>query len=254
MKKTILLISILIINLFVLSACGGAPAAPAPVDQGPTVDPNLVFTSGAQTVVAQITLDAANRPVPSIAVPPTQTMDPNLMPTMDPAAAPTDGSLPALPALPGAETPGAPAGAFVTLPAAGVVPTLGTVNTLAPAAPAAPAGTYIAPVPDKLQWVSNTPPDKSTIKAGSKFRITWKLSNVGTTTWDNTYSFKHYAGVQLATQNTYPVSKDIAPNKSIDFTVDCVAPTTAGDVYSLWVLQRKDGVNVGKFDITLTIQ
>ncbi len=253
MKRTFLLISLFTITSFILTACGGSPAAPAPVDQGPTVDPNLVFTSGAQTVVAQITLDAANRPVPTIAIPPTQTMDPNLMPTVDPAVS-TDGSLPALPALPGAATPGAPAGAVVTQPAVGAVPTLGTVNTLAPAAPAAPAATYIAPVPDRLQWVSNTPPDKSTIKAGSKFKITWKLSNIGTTTWDNTYSFKHYAGVQLATQSSYPVSKDIAPNKSIDFTVDCVAPTTPGDVYSLWVLQRKDGVNVGKFDITLTIQ
>lgn len=253
MKKTFHLISVCVISVFLLSACGGAPAAPAPVDQGPTVDPNLVFTSGAQTVVAQITLDAANRPVPTIAIPPTQTMDPNLAPTMDPAGVPADGQLPVLPGLPENTTPGAPAGSVVTQPAA-AVPTFGTVNTLAPAAPAAPAGTVVAQVPDRLKWESNTPPDKSTLKAGTKFKITWKLSNVGTTTWNDTYSFKFYAGTQLATQSAYAVTKDVAPNKSYDFTVNAVAPTTPGDYYSLWVLQRQDGVNVGKFDITLTVQ
>jgi hypothetical protein len=205
------LTSIFFCLTFLLSACGGSPAAPAPVDQGPTVDPNLVFTSGAQTVVAQITLDAANRPVPTAALPPTQTMDP-----------------------------------------AGALPTLGTVNTLAPAAP---VGTPVTVSPDRLKWVKNTPPDESKVPAGKKFKITWTVQNAGTTTWDNTYVFRFYAGQQFATQDAYTVTKDVAPGKNYDLTVDAVAPTTPGTYDSIWVLQRPDGKNMLEaFYITLTVQ
>ena len=218
----------------------------APVDAGPTVDPNLVFTSGAQTVVAQITLDAANRPVPTAALPSTPTLDPAL-PTFRLSAT----SIPVcFPRCNRRNNAGAAVGAVITQPVAGL-PTLASVATLAPAAP---LGTVVAAIPDKLQWVSNIPPDESKIPAGKAFKITWKLQNVGTTTWDETYSYKFYAGTQLAKSAGFPIVKAVKPNTSVDFTVDCVAPTTAGDYYSLWVLQRSDGVNVGKFDITLTVQ
>jgi hypothetical protein len=244
-----------------LTACGSNPGPSAPVDAGPTVDPNLVFTSGAQTVVAQITLDAASRPVPTAALP--ATPDAAAAPTLDPNAAPASAdTLPTFPSLsnttPGAALPTAAplAGAVVTQPAASL-PTVagaGSLPTVAPAAAAAPAGTVVAAIPDKLQWVSNIPADKSKVPAGKGFKITWKIQNVGTTTWTNTYNFKFYAGTQLAKNGGYPVSKDVKPNSSFDFTVDAVAPTTPGEYYSLWVLQRPDGVNVGKFDITLTVQ
>ncbi len=252
MKTKFFSIFFVAILSILLSSCGTNPSPSAPVDAGPTVDPNLVFTSGAQTVVAQITLDAANNPVPTAALPVTPTVEPA---TPDPAAA-----LPTFPSLEGT-TPGAPlptaaplAGVAVTQPAAaaaGLPTAAGALPTVAPAAPAAPAVTII---PDKLQWVSNIPADKSKVPAGKGFKITWKLQNVGTTTWDSTYSFKFYAGTQLAKNAGYPVAKDVKPNSTFDFTVDAVAPTTPGEYYSLWVLQRADGVNVGKFDITLTVQ
>lgn len=240
-----------------LTACGSNPSPSAPVDAGPTVDPNLVFTSGAQTVVAQITLDAASRPVPTAALPVTPTAE--AAATSDPAAASGD-VLPTF-ASPAVTTPGAPlptlaplSGAAVTQPSAALPTAAGALPTVAPAAAAAPAGTVVASIPDKLQWVSNIPADKSKVPAGKGFKITWKLQNVGTTSWDNTYNFKFYAGTQLAKNGGYPVSKIVKPNSSFDFTIDAVAPTTPGDYYSLWVLQRPDGVNVGKFDITLTVQ
>ena len=249
------ILTVVLLGVFLTSGCGTNPSPSAPVDAGPTVDPNLVFTSGAQTVVAQITLDAANNPVPTAALPVTPTVE---AATPDPA-----GALPTFPALASDTTPGAPlptaaplAGVAVTQPAdASAAAGLPTAAAALPTvAPAAPAGTVVAAIPDKLQWVSNTPADKSKVPAGKGFKITWKLQNVGTTTWDNTYSFKFYAGTQLAKNGGYPVSKDVKPNSSFDFTVDAVAPTTPGEYYSLWVLQRADGVNVGKFDITLTVQ
>lgn len=250
--------AVLLFGILLISGCGGNPSPSAPVDAGPTVDPNLVFTSGAQTVVAQITLDAASRPVPTAALPATQTVDPAL--TAAPAAGASGEVLPTFPSLAGT-TPGAPlptaaplAGVAVTQPASALPTAAGALPTVAPAAAAAPAGTVVAAIPDKLQWVSNIPADKSKVPAGKGFKITWKLQNVGTTSWDNTYNFKFYAGTQLAKNGGYPVSKTVKPNSSFDFTVDAVAPTTPGEYYSLWVLQRPDGMNVGKFDITLTVQ
>ncbi len=242
---------ILVTVSFLLSGCAtSAPSPSAPVDAGPTVDPNLVFTSGAQTVVAQITLDAASRPVPTAVLPATATVE--ALPTLEPLGAPADASaLPTLEPLNGT-TPGAavPAGAVVAQPT-----TDAAITTLAaPVATAAPLVTAVQQLPDRLQWVSNTPPDGSKVPAGKKFKITWKVTNTGTTTWTSTYAIKHFAGTQLGINASYPIAKDVAPNKSTDLTIDCVAPTTAGEVYSLWVIQNPDGVNFGKFDITLTVQ
>ncbi len=189
MKKHLFL-TIVLLGVFLVSGCGTNSSPSAPVDAGPTVDPNLVFTSGAQTVVAQITLDAANNPVPTAALPVTATVE---AATPDPAAA-----LPTFPALEGT-TPGAPlptaaplAGVAVTQPAdASAAAGLPTAAAALPTvAPAAPAGTVVAAIPDKLQWVSNVPADKSKVPAGKGFKITWKLQNEGTTTWDATYNFK----------------------------------------------------------------
>lgn len=243
MKKTIF--STLLLLAFLLSGCSsGAPSPSAPVDAGPTVDPNLVFTSGAQTVVAQITIDAANRPVPTAALPESATIEP--LPTLETVGTPAElSALPTLEPLAGT-TPGAIVAA----------PTLaGGITTLAaPAATAAPLVTPVQALPDRMQWVSNTPPDGSKVPAGKKFKITWKVTNIGTTTWTSTYSIKHFAGTQLAVNAGYPIDKDVAPNKNTDLTVDAVAPTTPGEYYSLWVLQNPEGVNFGKFDITLTVQ
>lgn len=253
MKSNSLRLISLLFMVVTLSGCGSSASPSAPVAEGPTVDPNLVFTSGAQTVVAQITLDAASRPVPTAAIPVTPTAE--TLPTLAPLATVEGGA--AQPPAGAAVTPGAVIDPNATLPAAPALPTMTNLSTLAPAAslaPAAPAGTVVAQIPDKLQWVSNIPADKSKIPAGKPFKITWKLQNIGTTTWTNSYSFKFYAGTQLAKAAAYPITKDVKPNTSIDFTVDCVAPATPGEVYSLWVLQRSDGLNVGKFDITLTVQ
>ncbi len=205
MTRKIILVNLIIITTILLAACGSPAAGPAPVANGPTVDPNLVFTSGAQTVVAQITLDAASRPIPTIAAPPTQ-KPLEALPTL-----PLAGG--ALPPLASAETPGAPAGAVVTQGIA--VPTLVSMATLAPAAPAVTAG---ASIPDRLTWVSNVPADKSKLPAGKKFKITWKLSNSGTTTWTDTYTFRHYAVPSwLSTVRTrssrmsYPVNRWTSP-------------------------------------------
>jgi hypothetical protein len=226
------IISTFILALF-LAACGGQPAGPSsPVEEGPTVDPNLVFTSGAQTVVAQITIDAANRPVPTAALP--ATITPASLPTLQPL---------------GSEVPPA-AGAVVSQPEA--LPTLAGIATLTPAAFGGP--TAVAPVPDRMTWVSNVPPDNSKVPAGKPFKITWTVTNIGTTTWTTEYYFKHFAGTQLGKLAAYPVTKEVKPNASVDLTIDAVAPITTGDVYSLWVLQNPDGVNFGRFDITLTVQ
>jgi hypothetical protein len=109
-------------------------------------------------------------------------------------------------------------------------------------------------IPDRMTWVQNVPADKSKIPAGKSFRITWTVQNTGTTSWTNTYYYKHFAGTQFAKSAGYPILKEVKPNTTVDLTVDAVAPTTPGEYYSLWVLQNAQGVNFGRFDITLIVQ
>jgi hypothetical protein len=246
MIRNILLVSMMLTSAVLLAACGAAPAGPsAPEANGPTVDPNLVFTSGAQTVVAQITLDAASRPIPTAALPPTQTV--NALPTLQPLGTPGSNEPPLL-AAPGS-TQAIQPGAAVNTTAA--LPTLAGLPSLTPAAGSNPV---VAPVPDRMTWVKNVPADQSKVPAGKSFKITWTVQNTGTTSWTDTYSYKHFAGTQFAKSGGYPITKEVKPNSTTDLTVDAVAPTTPGEYYSLWVLQNADGVNFGRFDITLIVQ
>jgi hypothetical protein len=246
MNRNLILISILAtFTVLLLTACGGKAAGPSsPEANGPTVDPNQVFTSGAQTVVAQITVDAAKRPVPTAALPPTQAT--NSLPTLQPLGTP--GTAVTL-APSAAGTLIVKPGAAVTIPAA--LPTLAGLATQAPAAGTTNA---VAAIPDKMKWVSNVPADKSKIPAGKAFKITWNIQNIGTTTWTTSYSYKHFAGTQLAKNGGYTILKEVKPNTTVALTVDAVAPATPGEYYSLWVLQTPQGINFGRFDITLTVQ
>ncbi|MHC1784730.1 MAG: NBR1-Ig-like domain-containing protein [Anaerolineaceae bacterium] len=225
-----------LIILALLAGCGGnSPADPNQPDPL-SVDPNQVYTSGAQTVVAQLTVDAANRPQPTQA-PPTAEPLPTLapLPAVGATADPLMGGEPLPTAAPGAVLPTmSPLGA----PAA---------TGLQPTAAAAANNQY------RAVWVSQTPADNVKIGRGQAFTMHWVVTNTGTVTWTKAYMLRFYAGTQLGTNTSVYFPGECAPGKNIDLSVRLTAPTSPGEYVSNWVLSTPDGKNFYSVNITFTV-
>jgi hypothetical protein len=232
--------SLLILAL--LSGCGGnSPAADPNQPAPPDVDPNLVYTSGAQTVVAQLTVDAASRPQPTI--PP-----------------PTAAPLPTLAPLPAAGATADPLMGGEPLPTAGL-PTANPGAGLPTMAPlGAPASTGVQPTAAaaantqyRAEWVSQTPADNVKIGRGQAFTMHWVVKNTGTVTWTKAYLLRFFAGTQLGTNTSANFPGECAPGKTLDISVRLTAPTDPGEYISNWVLSTPDGRNFYSVNITFVV-
>jgi hypothetical protein len=84
-------------------------------------------------------------------------------------------------------------------------------------------------------------PDGTTVSAGQKFTKTWRIKNVGATTWNNTYNLVFSSGNAMGGKNAYPLATTVRPGETIDISVELTAPTTAGNVKGYWLLRNAAG-------------
>jgi hypothetical protein len=216
-----LVLLVLIATMVFITGCGGQAA------QTPTVDPKVVYTEVAQTVQAQITNNAKLTPKPTSTLQPTETTGPT--PTLRPSSTPLgEGTL--LPSL--------TAGVGTVLPAA----------TLAPGSTQPPAVS-----PDKMLYISQKVADNTTFQRNEGFTQVWTLQNVGTTTWDNTYLVRLYAGERFNGQDG-SIGQVVKPNGQAKISVDMRAPDQQGEYTSIWVITNPDGRNFGSFTLTIKVK
>ena len=128
--------------------------------------------------------------------------------------------------------------AFFTLP-----PLPATFTPIATQIPATPT-----PRPCNLaSFVQDVSyPDGSSILIGAGFTKTWRLKNVGTCTWTTGYTLVFEHGDQMggpATQALTPGT--VAPGRTIDVSINLVAPTTPGTYHGDWKLREPGGVLFG---------
>ena len=215
--------TLLIIGLLALVGCSVSPGITP--TSAPTTDINGLSTQIAETVVAQITREAALNPT---AVPPT--------------VAPTQTQLPPT------AVPTEPA-AVVNTP----VPTLTTVPTKS-------GGSYVfipsatSSYTDQATWVTQTPPDYKVMPAGKDFDGVWTIKNTGKRTWNTQFYAKYVSGTLEATKDIYFLPSPLAVNDTVGFTIDFVAPTTPGTYTSNWKLVNDDGVAFFHFYLIITVK
>lgn len=203
---------LLLVAILVLSAC--TPATP-------TLDANMVYTSAAQTVVAQLSQTAAA--MPSLTATPTPVLaTATTQPTLE---LPTLAQLPSLSAL--TLTPFA-------------------VGTLKP-----PVGTAA----DKAVYVGQTPLDGALVTAGAKFDVTWSIKNVGPTTWSTLYSFRRYSctNANFFDKDSINLSVAVKPGETAKLTTTAFGPAKDGDYYCMYVLTNDQGVNFSQFTLTIKV-
>ncbi len=111
-----------------------------------------------------------------------------------------------------------------------------TISSVAPP----PAGS------DRAQFVSDvTVPDGTLYTAGTTFTKTWRLKNIGTSTWSTSYSMVFDSGNQMGGPNSVPMPKSVAPGDTVDVSVNLTAPSTAGSYRGFWKFQNSSGVRFG---------
>lgn len=190
--------------LFGLAAC----SSPTPTST-PTLDLNPFRTEVAATVLAQVTQDLALTP----SAPPAPISTATYTPTA--TAVQATGLAPAK----------------VTDASTSLTLTLATLAT----GTAAPT----VVLADRAQWVSQTIPDDTTFAPNQAFTITWRLKNVGESTWTAAYLLRFYSGNIFGAPKEVVLGQAVPPGGTIDITLKMRAPEIAGKYRSDWVLSNE---------------
>jgi hypothetical protein len=99
-----------------------------------------------------------------------------------------------------------------------------------------------ASVCNAAQFVADvTIPDGTYISPGAAFVKTWRLKNIGTCTWDTSYSLVFDSGTQMGTTSTVPFPKNVSPGQTVDLTVALTAPDSGGLFRGYWKLKSSSG-------------
>lgn len=105
------------------------------------------------------------------------------------------------------------------------------------------AGTPVTSTIDQAQWVSQTIQDETVFAPGETFTMTWRLKNVGTSTWTAAYLLRFYSGDDLGAPEEIPLGQVVAPNAEVDISLQMTAPAIEGDYRSDWVLSNESRSN-----------
>jgi hypothetical protein len=215
-KKSVSVIALAITIL--LSACGGAPAAP-------TVDANAVYTQAASTVQAQLTQTALAMPTATA----TATVQPTEQPTDAPAADTPAGSDIQAPTMQITAVTLTPEGAQVV---PSLTPVLGSAPT---------AGAGGQKVGDHATFAFNNPADGASFAKGQKFTMELGLINSGSVTWSEQYKMVFVGGQYLCYQTSVLIDAKKAPGEKGIFDFACYAPDKVGKYKSTWKLKNSAG-------------
>lgn len=87
-----------------------------------------------------------------------------------------------------------------------------------------------------------TIPDGTIVKTGETFVKTWRFKNIGTCTWDATYSLIFDVGDQMNGPTSIPLPVSVAPGAVVEFSVSFQAPDKPGSYRSYWRLRNPSGM------------
>jgi hypothetical protein len=244
-RKAVMCPSVVYCSFF--AAC--APSATQqPESITATMDANLVYTQAAQTVAAGIAGTETARPsrTPSLTPEPTQTMDPEIAAGLTATIeAASQIAVTATPTVEGqAEPPGGEA-----QPAQTNTPLVGAALPTATQAAAAPQ-----PSPDdRCEWVENRPRDNTQIQKNSDFEVTFVIRNTGTSTWNEKYALRYFAGDRMGMPADVFNDQEVKPNQAHSFVFNMKAPDSTGKKETLMVVQNPDGFTMCWFNLPVEI-
>ncbi len=217
-KHLKLLIYFLLAGAFGLTACKTF----LPSQSEPSVD--ALYTAAAQTVIAQATQSAGETAVVQL--------------TQASGGMATATDIPTSTSLPPTATWLPTATWFV--PTATWVPTTVWIPPTAIWVP--PTST---PVPAPCDWAKYVTdisvPDGTTFLPGQSFVKTWRIRNIGSCAWNSNYTLVYVSGDRFYTTRAVPIPGIVHPGNVVDLSVEMVAPNTAGNYRSYWMISNPSG-------------
>jgi hypothetical protein len=185
-------------------------------------NPPVIAVITATPTPTTVALDATSTPAP-------------IESTLAPSATPTDSATTA------------PA-ATETLPpidTATPPPPTATETALPTQAPVS-SPTVVPPGPDRAEFVQDvTVPDGTTFTEGSEFTKTWRIKNVGTSTWTTEYVFEFAGGDPMPQVTRLALPNNVAPGETIDLSIPMKVPTGLGKKTSLFQLRNAANTTFG---------
>lgn len=183
----------------------GLPAYTTPVQ---TVETNLIDTAVAQTIEAELTIQAAE-PSPTH----TNTLEPTVTGT------PTTTQAPEI------NTP---------------------TNTAIPPTMIVPTFTPISTICNRAQFVRDlSVEDNSLLPPGASFVKTWRLKNIGHCTWTTNYMLVFQGGNAMEANRSIRLPRNVEPNQTIDLSAAMKAPEKTGSYRGDWMLSDPSGNRFG---------
>lgn len=123
-------------------------------------------------------------------------------------------------------------------------------NTIAATNTAAPTNTSAGVVSSCDMAAAGNPidvtiPDNTQLPPGATFTKTWRLQNAGTCTWTKAYTIALFSGDGMGAANSIPLPGEVPPGKTVDLSVDMVAPASPGTYQGNWKLRNASNVFFG---------
>lgn len=110
-------------------------------------------------------------------------------------------------------------------------------------------------LPDRAEWIGQSPADGTALLPGQEFTMTWTVRNIGDTTWTTAYQLRFYLANQAlrlgASDIKFP--KEVKKGETVDLSLTMKAPTTAGEYTSVWVLTNDKGQNFYTLYVTIKV-
>jgi len=119
-------------------------------------------------------------------------------------------------------------------------------NTATLAATTATQPPIVGGAADQLEFVTDvTVPDGTSFRPGETFKKTWRLKNIGTSTWTTAYQLVFTSGAQMGGPSSTPLPNQVPPGQTIDLSLDLTAPDDPGNYFGFWMLRNANGTNFG---------
>jgi len=140
----------------------------------------------------------------------------------------------------------------IILPTADISTPIATVTLTPPPPSATPYSTSTqAPpptattVPDQAMVVSETIADGNDFLPNTNFTKTWRLKNIGVTTWTTAYALVFVTGDIMSAKSVNYLPGTVYPGQSIDLSLNMVAPANPGKYKGYWKLRTASNVIFG---------
>ncbi len=122
----------------------------------------------------------------------------------------------------------------------------GVVVTNTPVPTAGPSPTVVSGGTDKVSFVADvTIPDGSILAPNTPFKKTWRIKNIGSSTWTNKYSLVFVSGNKMNGPDSQLLTSTVGPNTTFDISVDLTSPAATGTYRGYWMLKNDKGATFG---------